>query len=373
MTINARLQNWSEREAAMGDPRVDAAIAHWAPRYVEDGIPVGDFQEVSRSVERWEDWCSAWTARGGLHEAEGDSALAAGRRKSASFHFTTAAACYHFGKFLNVHDMAELRATHELVLRAHRKAHDLLEPPIERCEFPYGTHTLVGNLRKPGGIDLPPVVLMMPGLDSAKEELDYYAKWFHERGMATFAIDGPGQGEAEYDLPIEPHYEKPASAAVDFLESRPDIDSERLGAWGVSLGGYYVVRAAAFEPRIKALVSLSGPFDALTEQWDMLPEISRLTWQVRAHAATEEETLEVARKFDLSAVVGNVTCPAYIVGGELDRIISPEASKQIAAGVSGPSVLNLVKGGNHVVNNKAYMYRPQSADWMAEQLGAAGG
>ena len=47
----------------MGDPRVDAAIAHWAPRYVEDGIPVGDFQEVSRSVERWEDWCAAWAAR----------------------------------------------------------------------------------------------------------------------------------------------------------------------------------------------------------------------------------------------------------------------------------------------------------------------
>jgi pimeloyl-ACP methyl ester carboxylesterase len=117
---------------------------------------------------------------------------------------------------------------------------------------------------------------------------------------------------------------------------------------------------------------LSGPYDA-AGQWDVLPEISRSAWQARAHAANEEETLEVVRLFDLSEVVGNVICPAYIVGGELDRIISPVASQQIADGVTGPSVLNLVKGGNHVVNNKAYMYRPQSADWMAEQLGAAGG
>ncbi len=356
----------------MADPRVEAAIAHWAPRYVEDGVPVGDFQEVTRSVERWEDWCAAWTARGAVHEAEGDEALADGHGKSAAWHFTTAAACYHFGKFLNVHDMGELRATHDLVLRAHRKAHPLLEPPIERCSFPYGDHTLYGNLRRPETNGPAPVVVMFPGLDSTKEELEYYGRWFLERGMATFAVDGPGQGEAEYDLPIEPHYEKPAKAAIDYLETRPDIDSARIGAWGVSMGGYYVVRAAAFDERIKALVSLSGPFDAAA-QWGMFPAISKLAFQVRCHVADESAALEVARKFDLSDVIGNVTAPTYVVGGELDRIISPDAARQIASGVSGPVMLNLVAGGNHVVNNKAYMYRPQTADWMAEQLGAAGG
>ena len=356
----------------MADPRVEAAIAHWAPRYVEDGVPVGDFQEVSRSVERWEDWCRAWTSQGALHEAEGDAALEAGRQKSAAFHFTTAAACYHFGKFLNVHDVDEMRATHDLVLRAHQKAHPLMDPPIERCGFSYGDHTLYGNLRRPAREERPPVVLMFPGLDSTKEELEYYGQWFLERGMATFAIDGPGQGEAEYDLPMEPHYEKPAAAAIDYLESRSDVDIDRIGAWGVSMGGYYVVRAVAFEPRIKAAVSLSGPFN-VTPQWDMFPAISKLAWQVRCHVSSEQEAFKAAERFDLSEVIGRVTAPLYVIGGELDRIISPDACRQIADGVSGPVVLNLVKGGNHVVNNKAYMYRPQTADWMAEQLGAAGG
>jgi 2,6-dihydroxypseudooxynicotine hydrolase len=243
---------------------------------------------------------------------------------------------------------------------------------MERVEFPYGEHHLVGNLQKPAGVARPPVVLLLPGLDSAKEELDHYGKWFVERGMATFAIDGPGQGEAEYDLPIEPHYEKPVAAAIDALERRDDVDTTRLGAWGVSLGGYYVVRAAAFEPRIKAMVSLSGPFRWI-EQWDQLPEISRLAFVVRSHSADAEAARAVAAQFDLTDVVGRITCPAYVVGGELDRLIPAADSARIADGVAGPSVLRLVQGGNHVVNNKAYLYRPQTADWMAEQLGAAGG
>ena len=79
---------------------------------------------------------------------------------------------------------------------------------------------------------------------------------FLERGMATLAFDGPGQGEAEYDLAICPEYERPVGAVIDWLSKRTDIDSEKLGIWGVSLGGYYAPRAAAFDHRIKACISL---------------------------------------------------------------------------------------------------------------------
>ncbi len=357
----------------MADPRVEAAIAHWAPRYVENGVPVGDFREVSESVERWDDWCRAWSDRAALHEAEGDAAGARGRNKSAAYHLLTAAVCFHFGKFLFVHDLDQMRAAHERAVRAHRKAHALLAPPIERIEIPYGDGPgLVANLRKPVGLERPPIVVMFPGLDSAKEELGAYGRWFVERGMATVEIDGPGQGEAEYDYPIEPHYEKPAGAVIDVLEQRDDLDTDRLGAWGVSLGGYYVVRAAAYEPRIKALVSLSGPF-RFVEKWDEIPDISRLAFQVRSHAPDEPSARAIAERLDLTTVVGDVTCPAFVVGGDRDRLIPPEAATAIAAGVSGTAVLHVVPGGNHVVNNKAYLYRPQTADWMADQLGVAAG
>jgi 2,6-dihydroxypseudooxynicotine hydrolase len=58
---------------------------------------------------------------------------------------------------------------------------------------------------------------MVPGLDSTKEELQATAEYFLARGLAILAVDGPGQGESEYELAIEPAYEKVVTAAVDCL------------------------------------------------------------------------------------------------------------------------------------------------------------
>ena len=356
----------------MADPRIEAAISHWMPRYIENGIPIGDFLEVTGSIDSWDDWCSAWSDRGAIHEVEGDRAHSEGRDRSAALHFNTAAVCYHFGKFLFTHDMDQMKAAHRKAIDAHRKAHPLFNEPVERMEIPFGDGPpLVGNLRKPMGVELPPVVLMMPGLDSAKEELSTNEQFFLDRGMATFTMDGPGQGESEFDYPISPTYESAAAAVIDVLQLRSDLDGERIGAWGVSMGGFYVVRAAAFERRIKALVSLSGPF-RVVDSWEILPPMSLETWRVRTHSATLEEAFSKAELLDLTDVIHQVTCPAYIMGGDQDRIVPPAAANQMADGISGPVTLNIIKGGNHVSSNKAYLYRSHSADWMAAQLGAEG-
>jgi len=73
------------------DARVEAAIAHWAPRFVANGVPLTDFQEVTGAIERWEDWCGAWSRRAMLHEELGNEALGAGHRLAASEQLTRAA------------------------------------------------------------------------------------------------------------------------------------------------------------------------------------------------------------------------------------------------------------------------------------------
>lgn len=353
----------------MTDPQVAAAIEHWGPRYVENGVPVGDFLEVTRAISSWDEWCSAWSERAAVHEAAGDAALAAGWARSAGYHYNAAAVEYHFAKFLFVHRPEEMRTAHERAVAVHRKAHSHLAPSVERIDIPYADgHTLHGNLRKPAGLDRPPVVVMIPGLDSAKEELSGNEQWFLDRGMATLTIDGPGQGEAEYDLPIEPHYEKPVTAAIDVLADRGDVDVDRLGAWGVSLGGYYVLRAAAFEPRIRAAVSLSGPYSI---RWDVLSPLSAKAFVVRTHSSTEQEAQEHLRTMDLTGVLERVTVPVYLMGGDRDRIVQPVDQERMATEIAGPVTFNMIVGGNHVSSNKAYLYRPQSADWMADKLGAS--
>ena len=70
------------------DPRVAAAISHWAPRFVSNGVLLADFEEVTASVTRWEQWCAAWSARAAIHEGMAIDALAQGFRLSAGEHFT---------------------------------------------------------------------------------------------------------------------------------------------------------------------------------------------------------------------------------------------------------------------------------------------
>ena len=160
--------------------------------------------------------------------------------------------------------------------------------PANASRSPIDGKTLAGILRKPKGVDKPPVVVMAVGLDSTKEETDAYEVPFLARGIATLVFEGPGQGEAQYDFPIRGDYEVPVKAVLDYVETRRDLDTARIGMWGVSLGGYYAPRATAFEKRIKACIALGGPFE-FAEAWDTLPELTREAIRVRSHCKTDEE------------------------------------------------------------------------------------
>ena len=135
----------------------------------------------------------------------------------------------------------------------------LIGPPGEHVTIPYEGKSLYGVLRKPDAGRCP-VLVMAPGLDSTKEELHAYEEPFLARGIATLAIDGPGQGEAESSSdPRRLRARRSRGGRLD--RERSDVDAKRVAMWGVSLGGYYAPRAAAFEKRFSACIALSGPFE----------------------------------------------------------------------------------------------------------------
>lgn len=353
----------------MSDSRVKSAIAHWAPRFVANGVPLSDFEEVTSGIERWEEWCAAWCARAAVHEALGDAALADGYQLSAGEHLTCAAACYHFAKFVFVNDYGEMRAAHLKAVGCRNRALPCIEPPGERVEMPYENDRLVGILRKPRDVACPPLVVMCMGLDSAKEEMETNEQVFLARGMATLSFDGPGQGEGEYQYAIRGDYEVAVKAVIDWAMQRRDIDAGALGLWGVSLGGYYALRAVAFEKRAQACIALSGPYD-LADHWSMLPELTRETFRVRAKTQSMEEAQRHAATLTLRDVARNITCPLFIVAGKQDRLVPWQDGERLAHEARGAVEFLLIEDGNHVANNRAYKYRTQSADWMARQLRA---
>ena len=352
----------------MPDEKLKTALTHWAHRFITNGVILADFQDITGALESWDGWCAAWSARAELHEGMGREALAQKNRVSAAEHLTRAGVYYHFGKFLFVHDIEQMTMTHLKAVACRMAALPHLRPAGERVEIPYEGKALYGILRKPAGIERPPVVVMAMGLDSAKEECDAYEQPYLARGIATLAFDGPGQGEGEYDFAIRGDYEVPVKAVIDLVETRGDLDANRVAMWGVSLGGYYAPRAAAFDKRIKACLALGGPFD-WDAVWDGLPALTKEAFRVRSHCATEADARSNARTLSLVGIAKQIACPIYIVNGRQDRIVPCADAERLAREVTGPATLNIVEDGNHIANNRAYRWRSQSADWLAEVLG----
>jgi dienelactone hydrolase len=350
------------------DVQVQVAINTWAPRFVANGVDLNDFLRVTSSVEHWDDWCRKWSECGAMHEQMGKEAEARDHYASATYHYFHAAISYHFGKYLFMHRPHELRIAHECAVENYRRALPYFDFPGERVAIPYERNgTMYGILRKPWHTPKSPVVILVPGLDSVKEELHLYGDDFLKRGMAVLAIDGPGQGEMGFEVPLRHDYETPIGYAIDYLESRADVDVRRVGVMGVSLGGQFAVRAAAFEHRIKAVIENGGSYSQ-TENFSERPKLSREAFIYRLKASNEEDAISKLKQFDLQGIVEQITCPLLVIQGGQDKVVPVEQGKRIAVEAGNQAQLWLFEDGTHLCNNIPYKYRPQQADWMREKL-----
>lgn len=350
----------------MPDERVAAAIRHWASRLIANGVDYNDFVRTTASIERWDQWLDAWTATAEVHLELAEQARARGAQRSAGEAMLRAAVSYHFSKFVWVLDPERNRRNTEAAVRAMYAAHAVLDPTAERIEAATEAGSVVANLRLPPGPAPVPLIVLLPGLDSTKEEFFHWESVFLDRGMATLSLDGPGQGETGLHINIRPDYEIAVAAILDAVAGRRELAHDRIGAAGVSLGGHYVVRAAAFEPRIRALASISGPYD-LAAGWDSMPDLTREAIQHHTGADGPEDARRRAHELNLEGVAERVRQPCLVVTGRLDRVIGWEQTKRIADEAPSSEWL-LYDDGTHVCNNIPFKYRPRVADWIGAHL-----
>jgi dipeptidyl aminopeptidase/acylaminoacyl peptidase len=350
----------------MPDARVQAAIDNWAPRFIAQGVDYNDVARTTSAIERWDAWLDAWCDTAHIHAKLGVGAEVHGRARTAGEAYVRAALCYHFAKFLWLLDMERHRAAAHRAIECLYAAHRLLDPTAERIEAPFEQTALVGNLRRPPDQVRPPLVLLLPGLDSTKEEFFSWENTFLARGMATLSLDGPGQGEAGYTTHIHHDYEVAVAAMLDALAARDDLNLSRVGAAGVSLGGYYAPRAAAFESRIRAVAAIGGPYN-FGECWPGLPALTREAFAHYSGARDDAEARQKAHQLDLKEALGRLKQPLLVVFGKLDPLIPPEQAERVVAGAPHAELV-MYPEGTHVCNNIPYKYRPLVADWMREQL-----
>ena len=351
------------------DDRVAMAISHWAPRFTMNGVTAGDFERITSSLDSWDQWCSGWSVVAAEHEQLGRDALAAGRDISAGAHLSQAAVYYHFAKFLFVDDLDQMRTAHMRAVACLTEALPFLDPPGRRVEIGFEGSQIVGIIREPAGEGPHPVMIMIPGLDSAKEELRSTEELFLERGIATISVDGPGQGEAEYELAIRGDWEVPGGAIIDYLTTQPSLDAGRIGVWGVSLGGYYAPRVASGDERVRACIALAGPY-VFAANWDNLPILTRQAFRVRSKSPDLETARARAAELSLEGRAELIRCPLLAVMGRLDRLIPWQHAQRLVDEAGGPAELLLLEKGNHGCANLAPFHRYAAADWAADKLGA---
>jgi len=185
----------------MADALLETAIANWEPRFCVNGVETSDYARITSGLEHWDDWCDAWCAGAEVHLELAVQALSEGRTRSAGESFARAATYFHFGKFLFVHDLDQARAAHMRAVDALNQALPNFIPPASREEIVFEGSRLVGILRVPGNQGPHPTVILIPGLDSTKEEFREVERTFLDRGMARpsgtsrFAPSGNGSAK----------------------------------------------------------------------------------------------------------------------------------------------------------------------------------
>lgn len=144
---------------------------------------------------------------------------------------------------------------------------------IRTVRIPYENTTLPGYYL-PSKIKNAPLIIVNTGFDGTAEEL-YFETGLaaHRRGYNVLLIEGPGQGELikMQKKPFRYDWEKVISPVIDFTNTLPDVDHNRIALMGISMGGYLAARAAAYEPRIKAVILNPGVYSMQASLTDNLP------------------------------------------------------------------------------------------------------
>ena len=200
-----------------------------------------DMKEAGHKINTFEDWKAEM-----LTLAE--TAVSENRLMNAAFYYRAA-------EFYTFPDDVDKEPLYDKFNEYFRKA--FAGDEIERFEVPYQGTFLPAMRTSPDSVEKKGTIVMHGGFDSFIEEFYSWMRYFSDKGYEVIAFEGPGQGAArkKYGLPLDYEWEKPVKAVLSYFKL---YDITLLG---ISMGGWFCLRAAAFEPRIKRVIASGIAFD----------------------------------------------------------------------------------------------------------------
>jgi dienelactone hydrolase len=363
---------------------------------IESGAQIGEIEEMCRPLldaaargenpggaaflEQWVKMADKLVELAAEDENRGRDFSAGRKLQRASLYYTTAERLQGQGSAAR---METFRKAQESFGRAMR----LGAENCERFEIPYGESFIPALATRATGVTgRGPWALYVNGLDSCKELLYWSGlpQALARRGVSTLCVDQPGTGEAlrVNALHATHESEKWATPLYEWLAVRPEVDPHRIGMVGISLGGYFVPRAMAFEPRFAAGAVWGANHDwADVQQRRLRREGENPVPHYWAHvqwvfgACDMPDFLAKSKGMCLDGVLERIRVPFLVTHGARDRQISVEYAQRTYEQLTHSPRRELKlftdrEGGvEHVgVDNMSYG-RDYIADFLAEALG----
>ena len=205
--------------------------------------------------------------------------------------------------------------------------------PIERVEVPFDDGKTISCLlhllpdrRKA------PCVIYVPGMDQTKE---YFPRVMNSlgvnRGMHVISMDGPGQGNSNIQKirAVADNYERAGAAVIDYLEKREEVDSDKIGIYGVSMGSYWSLRLASYDNRPAALASGVATFNPNNTIFSVSSPRFKQMFMYMAGMDDEKEFDEMAEKMTVKGYADKVKCATLLATGEFDPLCPLEDAVEV--------------------------------------------
>jgi pimeloyl-ACP methyl ester carboxylesterase len=220
--------------------------------------PVGNFKsedmrEALANLNSLEPdaWAAAFSRIGDRYVEKAKSQQATAPREAAES-FKHAWEAYNTARWPTENSAGKKQA-YAKALEAFQAYGKLIDPPLEVVRIAFEGKEIVGYLRLPANVRPAPLLIGISGLDTRKEDVAATSDNFLRRGIGVFALDMPGTGQAP--LKVEVGAERMYSRALDYLQTRGDVDARRIVVRGQSWSGYWAALMAYKErERIRGAV-----------------------------------------------------------------------------------------------------------------------
>jgi len=348
---------------------------------------ISDLDELREIVSRLtatteEHWVPIWREAGQKHESKGDSLTENGDTDNAREAYLLAKTFYAIGRFPGEVSPVKAGISADCA-RAYRKASAHLDPPMEVIDIDCDGQSFRAHFRAPKGQKNGPAVLIMCGSDVFKEDRGWAAEYALENGLASLVMDAPGTGENPF--PWEPESVKAWIAAIDTLAARPEVDADRVGAFGISRGGYSVMQLAGTAPeKIHAVVAVAGhPFGYRMTDAEMDAFIAARnrrstfvfgpaggppsfpTWSVET-----ENNIHDRWALSSLGIVNDITMPLLMINGKEDHL-APIGNiyYMLEHGPVTGREARVYPNAGHCAFEHYKEWAPASFIWLSEKLG----